>query len=43
VTDELRTEYRRATLDESSVERDPIRQFERWFSEAVDANAGPTR
>ncbi len=35
--DELRTEYRRATLDESSVEPDPIRQFERWFSEAVDA------
>ncbi len=35
--DELRTEYRRATLDESSVEPDPIRQFERWFAEAVDA------
>jgi pyridoxamine 5'-phosphate oxidase len=35
--DELRTEYRRATLDESSVEPDPIRQFERWFGEAVDA------
>ena len=35
--DELRTEYRRATLDESSVEPDPIRQFERWFTEAIDA------
>lgn len=35
--DELRTEYRRATLDESSVEPDPIRQFERWFGEAVEA------
>ena len=27
----------RATLDESSVEPDPIRQFERWFTEAVSA------
>jgi len=35
--DELRTEYRRATLDETSVEADPLRQFERWFREAVDS------
>ena len=35
--DDLRTEYMRATLDESSVEPDPIRQFERWFNEAVSA------
>jgi len=35
--DELRTEYRRATLDETSVEADPLRQFEHWFREAVDS------
>jgi pyridoxamine 5'-phosphate oxidase len=35
--DDLRTEYMRATLDEASVEPDPIRQFERWFTEAVSA------
>ena len=32
---DLRTEYRRATLDEASVAPDPLRQFERWFAEAV--------
>ena len=34
---DLRTEYKRATLDESDVAADPFRQFERWFDEAVDA------
>ncbi|HET7097371.1 MAG TPA: pyridoxamine 5'-phosphate oxidase family protein, partial [Casimicrobiaceae bacterium] len=27
----------RATLDESSVAADPLRQFELWFGEAVNA------
>jgi pyridoxamine 5'-phosphate oxidase len=35
--DDLRTEYMRATLDEASVAPDPMRQFERWFTEAVNA------
>jgi pyridoxamine 5'-phosphate oxidase len=35
--DDLRTEYMRATLDESSVATDPIRQFEQWFADAVNA------
>ena len=33
----LRTEYKRATLDESQVDPDPYRQFARWFDEAVKA------
>jgi pyridoxamine 5'-phosphate oxidase len=32
---DLRTEYMRETLDEASVAPDPLRQFERWFDEAV--------
>jgi pyridoxamine 5'-phosphate oxidase len=35
-----RNEYARATLSEHDVDRDPIRQFERWMS---DATALPTR
>jgi pyridoxamine 5'-phosphate oxidase len=33
----LRSEYKRATLDEGDVDRDPFRQFSRWFEEAVAA------
>ena len=33
----MRTEYMRATLDESEVARDPFVQFGRWFDEAVKA------
>ena len=33
----LRTEYKRATLDESRVDADPYRQFARWFDEALKA------
>ena len=33
----LRTEYKRATLDEHAVDPDPVVQFSRWFDEAVDA------
>ena len=32
---DLRTEYMRETLDEASVLPDPLRQFERWFADAV--------
>ena len=34
---DLRTEYKRATLDERTSRADPFRQFERWFDEAVEA------
>lgn len=34
---ELRKEYTRASLDESSVLRDPIEQFKQWFREAYDS------
>jgi pyridoxamine 5'-phosphate oxidase len=39
VTDpaQLRVEYQRASLDEHDVDRDPFRQFARWFEEAVAA------
>ena len=33
----LRAEYQRAALDERDVDREPIRQFARWFDEAVAA------
>jgi pyridoxamine 5'-phosphate oxidase len=33
----LRAEYQRAALDERDVDRDPLRQFARWFDEAVAA------
>lgn len=33
---EMRTEYRRSTLDESSVPEDPFILFEIWFSQAVE-------
>ena len=32
---DLRTEYRRETLDESDVAPDPFRQFEHWLEEAI--------
>ena len=34
---DLRTDYTRESLDESSVDSDPLRQFEHWFNEAVSA------
>jgi pyridoxamine 5'-phosphate oxidase len=34
---QLRVDYKRASLDEQSVDRDPFRQFSRWFDEAVAA------
>lgn len=35
---DLRQEYMRAGLGEADVDRDPIRQFERWFADALNAN-----
>jgi pyridoxamine 5'-phosphate oxidase len=34
----LRQEYMRAGLLESDADRDPMRQFERWFEDALRAN-----
>ena len=34
---DLRREYMRETLDEADVAAEPIRQFERWFAEATQA------
>lgn len=36
---ELREEYSRQSLDEANVARDPFTQFEKWFSEAREAQA----
>ena len=33
----LRSEYSKASLDVSSILTDPIKQFEKWFQEAVEA------
>ena len=35
---DLRTEYMRETLDESSVAPNPVRQFEHWFAEVMSAD-----
>jgi len=34
---DLRQEYMRAGLSESEMDRDPMRQFERWFEDALRA------
>lgn len=34
---DIRTEYAKLSLDEESVEKNPIAQFDRWFKEAIDA------
>jgi pyridoxamine 5'-phosphate oxidase len=34
---DLRKEYSRATLDISNVLPDPVKQFEKWFDEAIQA------
>ena len=35
----LRRNYAHSTLDESHVDANPLRQFERWFADAVEAEA----
>ena len=37
----MRKEYTRASLGETDVDPDPIRQFGAWFEEAVSAGASP--
>ena len=34
---QLRKSYERAALDESASQTDPLRQFEQWLNEAIDA------
>ena len=34
---DLRKDYARGSLDETSVDADPIRQFDVWFKQALDA------
>jgi pyridoxamine 5'-phosphate oxidase len=34
----LRTDYIKASLDNKSIDQNPIAQFEKWFREAIDAN-----
>src|SRR5215510_7464106 len=34
---DLRKEYSLGTLDEATVNKHPVAQFERWFKEAMDA------
>lgn len=33
----LRQDYKSASLDESDVDQDPVVQFQKWFQDAVDA------
>lgn len=35
--EDLRKEYLLAKLDEESIERDPFKQFEKWFNEALNS------
>jgi pyridoxamine 5'-phosphate oxidase len=34
---QLRTEYTKASLDQSTTDKNPIAQFEKWFQEALQA------
>ena len=34
----IRKDYRKATLDVSNVGNDPMKQFEKWFGEALSAD-----
>ncbi|MBW4891468.1 pyridoxamine 5'-phosphate oxidase [Mucilaginibacter sp. HMF5004] len=34
----LRNEYKAASLSEKEVTKEPIKQFEKWFKQALDAN-----
>ncbi|MDP1678506.1 MAG: pyridoxamine 5'-phosphate oxidase [Bacteroidota bacterium] len=33
----IRTEYKKGTLDEKEVDKDPFMQFDKWFKEAVQS------
>lgn len=34
----IRTEYRHLTLSESEVDADPVKQFDRWWQQAINAS-----
>lgn len=34
----IRSEYAKASLDSGSVDKDPVKQFEKWFEEAIASN-----
>jgi pyridoxamine 5'-phosphate oxidase len=40
---DLRKEYTLASLDKADLDPDPIRQFDKWFSQAVEARGGGGR
>ena len=34
----LRSEYAKASLDSTSIDKDPFQQFQKWFQEAIVGN-----
>ncbi len=40
---DLRREYKIGRLDEADLDSDPLRQFQRWFDQAIDARGGGSR
>ncbi len=40
---DLRREYKLSSLDEADLDSDPLRQFEHWFNQAIDARGGGSR
>jgi pyridoxamine 5'-phosphate oxidase len=40
---DLRKEYTLASLDKADLDADPIRQFDKWFKQAVEAKGGGSR
>jgi pyridoxamine 5'-phosphate oxidase len=40
---DLRKEYTLASLDKSDLDPDPLRQFDKWFHQAVEAKGGGSR
>ncbi|SDZ91118.1 Pyridoxamine 5'-phosphate oxidase [Arachidicoccus rhizosphaerae] len=37
---DIRTEYKQLTLSKSDVEQDPFNQFDKWWKQAINAEAG---
>jgi len=37
---DIRTEYKQLTLSEADVDQDPFNQFDRWWKQAISAQAG---
>lgn len=40
---DLRREYKLARLDKADLHADPLRQFDQWFHQAIDARGGSSR